>query len=289
MKVSGFTFVKNAIKFDYPVVEAITSILPLCDEFVVAVGNSDDDTRQLVDSIPSEKIRVIDTVWDDLLRKGGEVLAVETNKAYDALSPSSDWAFYIQADEVIHERYHMEIRSAMEKWKDTLEVEGLVFNYTHFYGSYDYVGDSHRWYRKEVRVIRKDENIRSWRDAQGFRRFGRPLQVKPVDACVYHYGWVKPPKSLQDKLESFHRLWHNDKWIGKNLPKADEFDYSKIDSLALFTGTHPKVMRDRIERMNWQFTHDPSKKNLSFKSRLMRSIELSTGWRPGEYRNYRVI
>ena len=40
MRVSGFTFIRNAIHYDYPIVEAIHSILPLCDEVVVAVGNS---------------------------------------------------------------------------------------------------------------------------------------------------------------------------------------------------------------------------------------------------------
>jgi hypothetical protein len=44
MKVAGFTFIRNAVKNDYPVVEAITSILSICDEFVVALGNSDDGT-----------------------------------------------------------------------------------------------------------------------------------------------------------------------------------------------------------------------------------------------------
>lgn len=289
MKVSGFTFIRNAIKFDYPVVEAILSILPLCDEFVVAVGNSEDKTRELIESIGSDKIRIIDTIWDDSLREGGRVLAVETDKAFDALTSDSDWAFYIQGDEVLHEKYHEPVREAMRKWKDYPEVEGLLLNYLHFYGSYDFVGDSRRWYRREVRVIRNDKSIRSYRDAQGFRKNNRPLNVKPVEASMYHYGWVKPPDFQQAKQEYFHKLWHDDAWVEKKIPKVDEFDYSQIDSLALFKGEHPEVMKKRIAHSNWQFSFDPTKKKLPFKSRLLHFVEQQTGWRIGEYRNYRVI
>ncbi|PKP45195.1 MAG: glycosyl transferase [Bacteroidetes bacterium HGW-Bacteroidetes-11] len=288
MKVSGFTFIRNAIKYDYPVVEAITSVLPLCDEFVVAVGNSDDNTRGLIESIGSPKIRITDTVWDDTLREGGRVLAVETDKAFDALSADSDWAIYIQGDEVLHEQYLDTLREAMQQWKDHPEVEGLLLNYLHFYGSYDFTGDSRRWYRREVRVIRNDKSIRSYRDAQGFRKNNKPLKVKPVNATMHHYGWVKPPEFQQAKQEYFHKLWHNDEWVEKKVPKADAFDYSSIDSLAKFTGTHPAVIQPRINRQNWQFTFDPTKKKLPFKSRLLHGIEALTGWRIGEYRNYKV-
>lgn len=289
MKVSGFTFIRNAVKFDYPVVEAILSVLPLCDEFVVAVGKSEDNTRGLIESIDSEKIRIIDTVWDDSLREGGRVLAVETDKAFAALSRDSDWAIYIQGDEVMHERYLEPVRNAMEQYKDHPEVEGLLLNYVHFYGSYDYVGDTRRWYRREVRVVRNDTSISSYRDAQGFRKNDRPLQVKLIEATMYHYGWVKPPEFQQAKQEYFHKLWHNDEWVERKIPKGETFDYSKIDSLALFMGEHPQVMKDRVSRRNWQFSFDPTKTRLPMKSRLLHSIEKTTGWRVGEYRNYKMI
>lgn len=289
MKVSGFTFIRNAIKFDYPIVEAIMSILPLCDEVVVAVGKSDDDTRKLIEQIDSNKIRIIDTVWDDNLREGGHVLAVETDKAFDALSNDSDWAIYIQGDEVLHEKYLEAVKEGMEKWVNTPDVEGLLLNYQHFYGSYDFVGDSRRWYRREVRVVRNDKSIRSYRDAQGFRKNGRPLNVKHIDATMYHYGWVKPPEAQQAKQQSFNKLWHTDDWVEKKIPKVESFDYSSIDSLRHFTGTHPDVMKTRIKALNWNFSFDPSKKKLPLKSRFLHTVESITGWRPGEYKNYRII
>jgi len=168
-------------------------------------------------------------------------------------------------------------------------VEGLLFNYVHFYGSYDFIGDSRRWYRKEVRILRNDKTIRSYHDAQGFRKNGKPLNVKPADATIYHYGWVKPPESLQAKIESFHRLWHDEEWIEKNLPKADSFDYSQIDSLTRFEDSHPSIMTSRIKRKNWQFDFDPTKKNFTLKTGFLNMIEKMTGWRIGEYKNYKIL
>ncbi len=289
MKVSGFTFVRNAIKYDYPVVESIGSILPLCDEFIVAVGNSDDGTRELIESIASPKIRIIDTVWDDNLRTGGKVLALETDKAFSAISPDSTWAFYLQADEVVHERYRDPIATAMKKWKGDPQVEGLMFDYLHFFGSYDFVGDSRKWYRNEIRIIRNDKQIHSWLDAQGFRKNEKKLRVVPAQAAVYHYGWVKPPANQQAKLESFHKYWHNDQWIEKKVAKTETFDYTGIDSLAKFNGTHPAVMQHRINEKNWEFPYDPALRNHSLKSDMLHFIEKKTGWRPGEYRNYRLV
>jgi glycosyltransferase involved in cell wall biosynthesis len=289
MKVSGFTFVRNAIKYDYPVVEAIKSILPICDEVIVAVGNSEDETLELIQGIGSPKIRIIETVWDDSLREGGRVLAVETDKAFKAISPDSDWAFYIQGDEALHEKYLDVVKEAMIKYNHDPAVEGLLFRYLHFYGSYDYVGESYRWYRREVRVIKNRQDIFSYRDAQGFRKKpDEKLNVKLIDAEIYHYGYVREPKAMQGKQKSFNKYWHSDQWIEKNVASDEEFDYSNIDALTMFKGTHPEVMRKRIDAMNWKFSYDLSKKKFKVKDRLKRIVEKMTGWRPGEYKNYRL-
>ena len=288
MKISGFTIIRNAVIYDYPVVEAISSILPLCDEVIVALGKSDDDTEKMIEGISSAKIKIIHTVWDESLREGGRVLASETDKALAAISPDADWAFYIQGDEVIHEKYLPAIRKAMEYYKDDLETEGLLFNYLHFYGSYDYVGDSRRWYRREVRVIRNLKGMHSFRDAQGFRLNGKLLHVKPVNATMYHYGWVKPPDKQSAKQAVFNRYWHNDDWVDRNVPKSGEFDYSGIDALAEFRGSHPKVMQRRVAACNWKFSFDPTTKRFSILARLLHYIEKKTGYRIGEYKNFHL-
>lgn len=268
MKVTGFTFIRNAVKFDYPVVESIRSILPLCDDFVVAVGNSEDDTEDLINTIDKQKVKIINTVWDDSpeMKRGGKVFASETDKAFRAVPDDSDWAFYIQGDEVIHEKYLETIYSAMEKWKDDNRVDGLLFRYMHFYGSYDYVGISQRWYRNEIRVIKNNKTIYSYRDAQGFRKDGnKKLNVKPLDAYVYHYGWVKKPEVMMNKIRNASTFYEDIDWIQDVSKGQQEFDYSTIDALRFFDGTHPAVMTDHIKRKNWSFEHDISFNKLPLK------------------------
>ena len=294
MQVSGFTFVRNAIKYAYPVVESIRSILPLVDEYVVCIGRSEDETEALIRSIGSPKIRILPSVWDESLREGGRVLAVETDKALRAVSPHSDWCFYLQADEVVHEKYLEGLQRDMALYLENPAVEGLLFHYEHFYGSYRLVGDSRRWYSREVRIVRNDADIHSYKDAQGFRKGDRKLRVKAVDAYIYHYGWVKDPSAQEKKLQYFPSLWRDDKGMEEwrqSLPKtADEVLKQNIDSLAPFEGTHPAVMRDRVAAEDWIFDFDPSQKQFnSTRDRLLYWLEKRTGQRPFEYRNYELI
>ena len=288
MYISGFTFIRNALKLDYPVREAILSVLPLVDEMVVAVGSSEDTTRELIESL-GPKIRIIDTVWDDTLREGGKVLAEETNKALDAVNEKTDWCIYIQGDECIHEQYYDEIRAKMEKYKDHKQVEGLLFDYAHFFGSYDYLADSRSWYKKEIRIIKKLKGIRSYKDAQGFRIKGKKLRVKQIAAEVYHYGWVRHPKYQMAKLVEANKLWHSDEEVAGKFKAEEVFDYSTVDSVKTFEGTHPEVMQARIDAINWKFDRDPSVKTFSIKVKLLYAIEKYTGWRVGEYKNYKLL
>ena len=290
MKVCGFTIVRNAVKLDYPVVEAITSILPVCDEMIVAVGRSEDSTLDLIRQIKSDKIKIIETVWDDSQREGGRTLALETDKALAAISPDVDWCFYIQADEVLPEQFHVTVREAMRVNLLDTSIDGLLFEYKHFYGSYDYVGSSWSWYRREIRIIRNDKNIFSYRDAQGFRKkSNKKLGVKLIQATIFHYGWVRDPRAMQRKQMAFSHFYHDDQWIENNLIKSDEFDYSAIDSLEKFHGEHPQVMLERISRANWKFDHDLSKNRLTLREQLKRIASTIFGHRVGEYRNYRIV
>jgi Glycosyl transferase family 2 len=294
MKVSGFTFVKNAIKYGYPVVESITSILPMVDEMVVCLGDSEDDTNNLIASIGSDKIKIIHSVWDDSLREGGKVLAVETDKAIAATAKDSDWLFYIQADEVVHEQYYSNIVAAMQEYKDDKRVEGFLFNYHHFYGSYKYIGDGRSWYSKEIRIIRNNKRIKSYRDAQGFRwDDNRKLNVKLIDAYIYHYGWVRNPLTMHQKTEGFGKLWAGDegrKTNGATAKRAVQFDYSNIDSVTLFKGTHPAVMKELVTKQDWNFDIDISKKNFkNTKHRLLYFLWQKFELRPFEYSNYNKI
>lgn len=289
MFVSGFTIARNVVKADYPLREAVYSILPLCDEMIIAVGKSEDDTLAYVRSFDSPKIKIIETVWDDNLREGGKVLAVETNKALSAVNENADWCFYIQADECLHEKYLDTVKSAMQHCLNKPEIEGLLFSYRHFFATYDYVADSRDWYRNEIRVIRNNRGVSSFKDAQGFRIDGRKLNVCSIKAEIFHYGWVKHPKQQLEKLKQARKLWHNDEFLEKEYSGLSEFDFSNVDSLSVYHGSHPEVMKERIQHKNWQFEYDVKIKKLSFRKRLLYLIEKISGWRPGENKNYRKI
>lgn len=289
MKVAGFTIIRNAIRFDYPVREAILSILPLCDEMVVAVGQSDDRTLELIREIPSDKIRIVETQWDDSLREGGRVLAVETDKALAAVSTDADWLFYIQADECVHEHDWPLILKEMEAALKDPDIEGLLFKYRHFYGSYDYLGASRRWYRREIRLLKNKPGIHSYKDAQGFRIQGRKLRVKLIDAYIHHYGWVRPPETMQAKIQNFNRMYLDDTQLAAQGPVAPDFDYSQVEAVQRFEGTHPAVFQPRVAAINWTFDKDPSERKLSLSHRLLDAVERLTGRRLFEYRNYTLI
>ncbi len=311
MKVAGFSFIRNALLYDYPVVEAIRSILPLCDYLVVAVGQSEDDTLALVRSINDPRLHIVETQWDDSLRAGGRVLAVETDKAFQAIPNDYDWCVYIQADECVHEDDFPAIRTAMQQYLHDSDTDGLLLHYRHFYGSYDFVGASRRWYRREVRIVRNNKRIGSYRDAQGFRLGTTPttlpiesgstappllgglggakLRVRLIPAHIYHYGWVKHPAAQQRKQQNFNRLWHDDDAAKQRVGHQDIYDYNGTEPLQRYTSTHPAVMQPRIAAMNWRFAGDPTQARWSWKDRVSNWVERSTGWRPGEYRNYVLL
>jgi hypothetical protein len=263
MKISGFSFVRNGIKLYYPVVEAIKSILPIVDEFIIAVGAGDEDdkTRELIAGINDKKVKIIDTEWKPEYFKGGIINSIQTDIAKNACT--GDWLFYLQADEVVHEKYLTVIKNRCEELLDNKEVEGLVFRYKHFWGDYKHYHNGHGWYPNEIRIIRNKPEIHSWQSAQSFRKFDyydnprqpeghHKIKVARVDAEIYHYGWVRPPYLMQNKkraLDSVHWGLTKASDYYDNAPK--EFDYGPLNLLAEFNDTHPKVMKNMIEQMNW--------------------------------------
>ncbi len=292
MKVTGFSFIKNAIKFDFPIKEALLSILPLCDEIIVAVGDCTDGTRELVQSVHPTKIKIIDTVWNPELNTNGIVLADETNKVLQAIDNTSDWLIYIQGDEVLHEDGYATIKQAMNNFKDDKRVDGLLLKYHHFYGSYDYIATSSHWYKNEIRIIKNDKSIYSYKDAQGFRKANNEkLHVKGVDAYVHHYGWVKEPKVMMEKRKEGVKFWEGEKYTNEfEALDLGNFDYSEIDELSKFSGQHPNCIKTRIDKMNWQFNYPLSHNKKSFKDNVKKTLQKITGKNDlFEYKNYKLI
>nr|WP_321450062.1 glycosyltransferase family 2 protein [uncultured Carboxylicivirga sp.] len=266
MKISGFTMVKNAGKLYYPFKESVLSILPIVDEFVIALGDCDeeDNTLQLIEEINSPKIKVINTVWDVKEYPHGSILAQQTDVAKEHCT--GDWLFYLQADEVIHEKDHQTIVETCKKHVDNSDVEGLLFKYIHFWGDYDHAFTSNRgWYRNEIRIIRNKKDIHSWRDAQSFKVIKdfskekylqkedtRKLNVARVDAKVYHYGWVRPPRLLGKKQIDFDNLYQkNNRTKEEEFEVISEIDFGAIGLIPSFKGEHPKFMKDRVKAFDW--------------------------------------
>lgn len=268
MKISGFTMGKNAHKLYYPMRQSVESILPLVDEFVVALGDSDadDNTRAEIEAIGSKKIRIVDTVWDIEKYPKGMEHAHQTDIAKDLCT--GDWLFYLQSDEVVHEKDLENIRNRCKELLPDREVEGLIFRYRHFWGDYEHIQDGHCWYRKEIRIIRNQPDIHSWESAQSFRKIPGfeglnyrqqegtfKLKVAEVDAEIFHYGWVRPPAVMQNKIKAFSINHQGRKKVEAQVAARHydrSFDFGNLSKLTTFTGTHPAVMKDWMARFDWR-------------------------------------
>ncbi len=253
--ISGAFIIRNGTKLGYPYVESLRSLLPLCDEVVCGIGDSEDDTRERIVSLNEPKTRVIDTIWDMSNRTGGTVLSRETNRAMRECR--GEWIIYLQADEVFSEKDHQAVRDAIGRAEKDPSIDGLYFNYIHFYGSYFTIQPGRNWYRQEVRVIRNGRGIVSHGDAQGFRKNGNKILAAASGARVFHYGWARPPEVMREKVTSFHRFWHDDEWIRKNCAdkKAGEF-FADLGNVIRYEGCHPEVMKERVTRDGTAFIEE---------------------------------
>jgi hypothetical protein len=279
MKVSGFTFLRNGQKLGYPFVASIRSILPLVDEFVIALGPCDDDTEPMLRAIGDAKIRIIPTQWNERIRSDYSVkgFVFGQQKTIALYNCTGDWAFYLEADEVLHENDLPKIRAAMEKHLGNERVEALAFDYLHFYGNKNTIAWSPGWYRSEVRIIRN--TIPAWSSESLFfnvvvsHKESRYPRAAQTGATIYHYGWVRSEAQMNLKAGATHKYWEN--------APASKVDYSKIDAsaLKLFSGKHPKVIQDWLPAAEGIFKADPNHQPTSRekKHRRMLSLEKTLG------------
>lgn len=312
MKISGFTMVRNATKLYYPIKPAIESILPIVDEFIVALGKSDEDdrTEEEILSIQSDKIRIIKTEWDLEKYPRGTVHAQQTNVAKQHCT--GDWLFYVQSDEVVHEKYLPLIKKRCEELLHDQEVEGLLFHYKHFWGDYNHYVLSHAWYPNEIRIVRNRPDIYSWWTAQSFRRIPNfngidyrqregtyKLKVARVEAYIFHYGFVRPPHLMQKKRKAFNTIhWGEQQTEARFKNDVDAYDYGDLSKVEEYKGTHPAVMADFIKSFNWQdqlrFSGGPGphmQKHEKFKYRLLTFLEqkIFGGKQISGFKNYILL
>lgn len=306
MKISGFSMCRNADLLYYPIKESILSALPIVDEFVVAVGEGKegDKTLELLKSIDSPKLRIVKTKWDLNKFTHGTVHAQQTDMAKSHCT--GDWLLYLQADEILHEDDHENILASAKLYQNDENVEALVFNYLHFWGDYSHLVNSHGWYPREIRMIKNLDEIHSWESAQSFRYISdfdgvsyrrktgtRKLFAAQCDARIFHYGWVRPPRLLTEKMLALDEIHSHPR------PRfSGDFQFGNMDDLDQYDGSHPKVMRDRMSMMDWQdqITSDPVNRKYPFKherlkNRLITKVERSLlgGEQILAFKNYTLV
>ena len=255
MKISGFTFIKNGQMLGYPFIQSIKSILPIVDEFIINVGESDDDTLEMISSINNNKIRIIQSKWNDEMQDRGYVYGQQ--KMIAQFNCTGDWAFYIEGDEVYHEKDLERIINSMKTNLNNSKVEALVFDFKHFYGNANSVLDSPGWYRSEARIIKN--SVRSYAPdglfwlILGSNKKGRYPRAKKTGVSCYHYGWVRTEKQMNLKSKKVQKYWGGD-------PKR--IDYSQIDQSIIteFKGSHPKIVKEWLPINAGLFIADPSYK-----------------------------
>jgi glycosyltransferase involved in cell wall biosynthesis len=295
MKVSGFTFIRNGLVLGYPFVPAIRSILPLCNEVIVNVPRSTDGTLEAIYEIGDPKIRVIETEWDESQRTSGLAMSHHTNLALRECT--GDWCVYIQGDEVLHEDSLPLMRAAMEREVNHPAVQGLLVDYTHFYGSYRTYAYSFGWYQREVRVVRRDPKIQSRGDAQGFRTVdNEKLWVKRSGGKYFHYGHALAPTQAKLKRENFLKLSRDDQTVAQEINNRPQQFYDEDQKVKPFTGTHPAVMRDIVAAANWTYTSRAplirfgrSYRRSYFWEDVAMIVKRMTGLTVGVHKNYREL
>jgi glycosyltransferase involved in cell wall biosynthesis len=291
-KISGFSLVRNGIKFDYPFLESWRSLLPVVDELVLNIGISDDDTLEVAKKFASEegggKVRIFESEWPLHIpekKKSGLILSEQTNLALEQCK--HDWCFYLQADEVIHEDDYGLIRAAVQN-ASLKNLEAVVFEYAHFYGSFNVIQQTRSAYRREMRIIRKSSRAVSVGDAQSFLKPDQEkLDAILTPARIFHYGWVRTPEAMKVKTEFMDQLYH-----GSDAQKTDAYLYKRFWGLKQYSGTHPESMKVRIQTKgwNWDLKKSPFVFSASdLKKAVLDLYERATGCRPFEFRNYRLI
>ncbi len=252
MKVSGCTFLRNAQILGYPFIESIRSILPIVDEFVIAVGQSEDDTLQILRDLNEPKIRMIETVWNDNMRNKGYVYGQQ--KMIAQFACTGDWIFYLEADEVVHENDLPRIQASMQQHLHDERVEALIFDYLHFYGNGNTYLWSPGWYRRAARIIKA--SVRSYAPDGLFwvvltaNRRGRYPNAAHTGATMYHYGWVRSETQMNLKANWIEKYWNK---------RNAAIDYRDMDARILreFSGTHPAIIQAYLPAATGLFPVNP--------------------------------
>lgn len=295
MKVSAYSFIRDGVRLGYPFEESIRSVLPMVDEFVIAVGHSDDGTLERLRAMDEPKLRLLETRWNEQCRSHGFVYGQQ--KMIAQYSCTGDWAFYLEGDEVLHEDDLPAVRQAMEYYLDDPRVEVLAFDYLHFYGDARHLNLSSQAYRKAARVIRNSLRAIApdglyWavmRDRNPFgrrnKRRTRYPRAAALNVPIYHYGNARHQRYVRSKVDTANQYWTE--------KQAFKADYGDIDpqQIGTFEGTHPSVMTDWLQNHAnpaFEFDTDHRLTRREKKHRLLARLERRFGWDFSK-RHFRIV
>ena len=246
--ISVYTTTTNAIRDEFFIVEGIKSALLFADEVVVMDGGSTDNTLQKIHEIDDSRIHIYTNEWLTSIGTGMDSI----NRSLAIGRCTSDWCILMDSDEVFHEDYAPITKKLPDSVTDN--IVGIEFNTLHFYRDYTHLLNGCRsWkdlYTHKVYMVRNGigihhGNIGHEPDAH-VDSAGLPLDSSKTFMAsipVFHYGHVRTLDSYMRKTNKLRK-----RFLGPNSPDItpQEVKWIHPNELVSFSGTHPKVMEQRI-------------------------------------------
>ena len=103
MKISGILVIKNGLSGGFPFLEAVLSIMPVVDEFLIVDGGSSDGTWEILGDLQRKfpgKVQLFSRVWE--VSPSFESIDASFNEMVSKVT--GDWIFVAQGDEIWHEK-----------------------------------------------------------------------------------------------------------------------------------------------------------------------------------------
>jgi glycosyltransferase involved in cell wall biosynthesis len=263
----------NVEYMDYCLEETVRCALQFADEICVNDGMSTDNTYDVLMALQEEfgkdRIKIHRREWVH------DWFWQEKERNYALNMSNSDWVFFMDVDECIHENDVPKIRRIAE----TSKYNFVNCPYYHFYGTPQYIQTHPAFYQRHTKMGRRKTNFRikagrrpggcasevvSDKAGGSMHLYHKPDMYRS-DIYIYHYSWCRDAKVhgvKRVKIESWYR--GHEKFFDGYLPTYEEcpykYDMSGIGgNLKPFTGEHPKLMRTWFNKRERLLEWNPGK------------------------------